>query len=478
MLTDDLLQQRYIKHLLRMIELADNEVRRTVNDEKIAPLARMYADMYRACLHDFCEVYKRDITKGFKDLEKSGHLELITTAATHCFLPLYQQYTTATDMQIHTAVLSHGRVFGTNPSGIWLPECGYFPGLERHLKRSGISYFFTAAHGVLFSRPRAPWGVYTPIECANRVMAFGRDIPSSHAVWSSQDGYPGDVSYRDFYRDIGFDLSLELVRKWIHDGDTRISTGIKYYAITGETDEKNVYDPEAAGRKSREHADNFIYHRIKQVRKLETLMDRPPIVVCPYDIELFGHWWFEGLDWLEAVLRKLDESELSTTTPSDYLKLFPSNPKAEPSYSSWGNNGYAEVWLDASNDWIYPHVHKSIERMCELVERFPDEEGLKLRALNQAAREIMLAQASDWPFIMKTGTTVPYATKRVKEHVGNFTTIYEGMIRNAVNTEWLTKMERKNNLFGDIDYRVYGDSHRDDYRVSDSNSSPLISSRK
>ena len=228
MLNDELLQTRYIEYLLRMIDLADHEVRRTATHRDFAPVARMYARMYRECLHDFCEVYRNDITRGFRELQKSGHLELITTAATHCFFPLYQEYPSALDMQIHTAILSHGRTFGTNPDGFWLPECGYYPGLERHLKRNGIRYFFTAAHGVLFSRPRAPYGVYTPIQCANGVAAFGRDVPSSHAVWSSEDGYPGDISYRDFCRDIGFDLPLDYVRPWIHDDEIRISTGIKY----------------------------------------------------------------------------------------------------------------------------------------------------------------------------------------------------------------------------------------------------------
>ncbi len=462
MLTDPLLQTRYIEHLLRMIDLSDTEVRRTSGDADFEPLARMYAQMYRDCLHDFNEVYKRDITKGFRDLQKSGHLDLITTAATHCFLPLYEHYPKAIDVQINTAILSHGRTFGANPSGLWLPECGYFPGLERHLKRNGIEYFFTAAHAILFSRPRVPYGVYSPVSCPNGIHAFGRDVPSSHAVWSSEEGYPGDVSYRDFYRDIGFDLPLDYVRRWIHDGDIRIATGIKYYAITGAGGRKRPYRTDVAAKKVGEHAENFIYHRLKQVGKLRTLMDRPPIVVCPYDAELFGHWWFEGPLWLEAVLRGLVEhrSRLRLVTPKEYLEMYPENPRAVPSFSSWGNNGYAEVWLDASNDWIYPHVHKAIERMAELVERYPDEDGLKLRALNQAARELMLSQASDWPFIMKTGTTVPYATKRVKEHLANFATIYEGLRRNAVNTEWLTRMERKNNLFSDLDYRLFGDSQR------------------
>jgi 1,4-alpha-glucan branching enzyme len=105
--------------------------------------------------------------------------------------------------------------------------------------------------------------------------------------------------------------------------------------------------------------------------------------------------------------------------------------------------------------------------MCELVDRFPDESGLKERALNQAAREVLLSQASDWPFIMRAGTTVPYAVERVREHVHNFNTIYDALSRGNVGTEWLTTVERKNKLFPDIDYRVFRRlSKRDELAVT------------
>jgi 1,4-alpha-glucan branching enzyme len=96
--------------------------------------------------------------------------------------------------------------------------------------------------------------------------------------------------------------------------------------------------------------------------------------------------------------------------------------------------------------------------MQELIRRFPNETGLKERALNQAAREVLLSQASDWPFIMRAGTTVPYAVRRVKEHIYNFTTIYDALFRGTVSPEWLTRLERKNNIFPNIDYRIFNAS--------------------
>ena len=139
----------------------------------------------------------------------------------------------------------------------------------------------------------------------------------------------------------------------------------------------------------------------------------------------------------------------------DYLAAYPENQTTQPAFASWGDKGYGQVWLDGSNDWIYRHTHKLIERMQELVERFPDEKGLKERTLNQAAREVLLSQASDWPFIMKAGTMVPYARKSIKTHIHNFNYIYDSLSRNTIKTEWLTRLEKKDNIFPFLDYRIF-----------------------
>lgn len=457
MLADPLLQDRYVAHLHRLIELGEKELERNGGDSRFLPLSTMYLDLYRRNLSDFEERYRRNILTAFRGLEKEGRIEILTTAATHPFLPLFQQYPEVIDAQIKTAIISHGRHFGTRPKGFWLPECGYYPGLESFLKSSDLSYFFTAAHGILLADRKPKYGVYAPMQLPNKVMAFGRDYPSSEAVWNNDDGYPADVAYREFYRDIGYDLPLEYIGPYIHEPEVRVYTGYKYYAITGEGNEKQPYDPERARKKAADHARNFIYRRRQQMEKIGGLMDREPYIICPYDAELFGHWWFEGIAWLEELFRLVDAEDcgFSLMTPGDYLGKYPSSQEGTPSFSSWGNKGYAEVWLDGKNDWIYRHIHKAVERMVELVDRYPDESGLKERVLNQAAREVLLSMSSDWPFIMKTGTAVPYAEKRIREHLHNFNAIYENLCRNTVDTEWLTRVEKKNTIFPDIDYRLF-----------------------
>jgi len=458
MLRDELLQARYLEHLERLILLAEAEVKRTRSDAGLAPLARMYLQRFRECRELFSGKYGRSLLPSLAGLQKRGHLELITSCASHGFLPTLAPVPQAVRAQVAVAVRSHIRNFGDYPRGFWLPECGYYEGVESLLQEQDLRYTFLEAHGLLFASPRPRFGVYAPLACPNKVVAFARDPESARAVWSSEEGYPGDPVYREFYRDIGFELPLEDLQAFLAGGEVRVHTGIKYCAITSAGHEKATYNRQAALKRAEEHAEQFVRDPLHQAERLRSRMDRPPLLVCPYDAELFGHWWFEGPEWLEAVLRRLArlQDKLKLVTGSDYLDSHPEQQVGRPCFSSWGNRGYAEVWLESSNDWIYRHLHKLADRMMELSRRFPNEKGIRRRALNQAFREMLLAQSSDWAFIMKTGTTVPYAVQRTREHISNFNRIFSAVMENDIEQEWLLGLEARNNLFPEIDYRLFG----------------------
>jgi 1,4-alpha-glucan branching enzyme len=282
-------------------------------------------------------------------------------------------------------------------------------------------------------------------------------MESSKQVWSSVEGYPGDYFYREFYRDIGFDLEHDYIKPYIHPDGVRINTGIKYYRISGPTDQKEPYDPDAAREKAAAHAGNFMFNREKQAEYLYDALGRPPIIISPYDAELYGHWWFEGPQWLEFLIRKItfDQKSLRMVTPSEYLAENPKNQVLTPSMSSWGWKGYSEVWLQGTNDWVYRHLHKASRVMTELVRQHPHVHGLKRRALNQALRELLLAQSSDWAFIMATGTHVSYAQRRTKEHLLSFFKLADGVRADGVSEPFLRDLESRDNIFPDIDYRVH-----------------------
>jgi 1,4-alpha-glucan branching enzyme len=201
-----------------------------------------------------------------------------------------------------------------------------------------------------------------------------------------------------------------------------------------------------------------MFNRERQIEFLASRMGtRRPIVVAPYDAELFGHWWFEGPWFLEYLIRKSvhDQAVYRLATPSDYLRENPENQVCTPSQSSWGEGGYSSMWLDGSNDWIYRHLHQCADRMVDLAAQNGDPDDLRRRALNQAARELLLAQASDWAFIMKTGTMVDYAVRRTQEHVARFLRLDDQIRNGNIDERWLGWIEWRNNIFPEIDYRVY-----------------------
>jgi 1,4-alpha-glucan branching enzyme len=452
MLADPLLQSRYLGALERLMELAEKEVVRTRPDARFAPLAEMYRALF-ARIHDaYVRRFKRNLLEAFRQFQALGHIEIIASAATHAYLPLLAVNSSAVRAQIRVGVEHYRQIFGQSPNGFWLPECGYYPGLDGLLDEQGIRFTILETHGITRADRRPRYGVHAPIYCPSGVAAFGRDPDCSRQVWSASEGYPGDFDYREFYRDIGYDLDHDYIRPYIHADGTRRNTGIKYYRITGHGGRKEPYVPEWAERKAETHAEHFLFKGRKQVERLEKLMDRRPLLVAPYDAELFGHWWFEGPRWLDHFIRKTARQDMIRfTTLTEYLQSYPANQVATPSLSSWGYKGFNEVWLNGTNDWIYPLVHGASEMMEDLAARHQPSAGPTSRALNQAARELLLAQASDWAFMINSGTMGDYAARRVRGHLEHFHRLREQIESAAVDEECLKAIENGDNIFSGIE---------------------------
>jgi 1,4-alpha-glucan branching enzyme len=456
MLLDPLLQDRYQRHLNGLIELAEKEIHRTHWDRAYHELAWMYHHRF-SMLRETYFAYGRNVVGAFRKFQDLGRLEIITTAATHGLLPLLASHPPSVRAQILTARDHYQQCFGRNPRGIWLPECAYTDGVEVFLQEANIRWFIMDTHGILHARPRPRYGVFAPIFTQNGIAAFGRDLESSRQVWSKHEGYPGDSRYRDFYRDIGFDLDFDYVKPHLPSPDHRGFTGIKYYSISGGGEQKRIYDRGAALWAASSHAGHFLDSRITQIEKLSQILPRPPLVLAPYDAELFGHWWYEGPEFLDYFVRKAyyDQKTFTLITPEDYLRRHPTNQISTPSPSSWGEEGYLRVWLNEKNEWIYPHLQVAQERMTEMVRAIPNPTPLQERALKQAARELLLAQSSDWPFIMRTGTSPDYAKRRVKDHLLRFIALHDQLTSTQVDENWLREVEARDNLFPDVNPRYW-----------------------
>lgn len=462
MLTNRDLQQKYERRLIKLIELASKEVERTVHEHPTKhKMAKFYLHEFQNTLHLFRDVYDRNILNGFKEYMAKGYVDVITCNATHGYLPFMEQYPQAIRAQLEQAVKTYERHMGVKPRGIWLAECAYFPGLDRYLAEYGLEYFFVDSHGFWYADERPRYGVYRPVITPENVFVFARDPESSEQVWSAQLGYPGDSRYREFYRDIGFDREYDYIKPYIDPSGVRMNTGIKYHKITSKEvplDGKELYDIDEAIAVAQEHAKDFLRKKEIQTEHLLGLFDGlEPIIVAPFDAELFGHWWFEGPYFLEFFMREAAKSQkVRVVRACDVVDWVEKVQIVTPASSSWGANGYNEVWLNGTNDWIYLHLHEMVEKMTEMAKLHANgTDPLRQRVLNQMVRELLLAQSSDWAFIMTTRTSVDYAVNRTKTHVKRFLNLYEMLKSGNIDTGELERLEYVDDIFPDADYRMY-----------------------
>jgi len=287
-----------------------------------------------------------------------------------------------------------------------------------------------------------------------RVYVFGRDFYAAEDVAQMTR----DPSYLYYRRDQGFELPVDRVKTFLGSRGGRTGTGYKYWAAGEDGSGKILYRPGEAQEKAKNQAQAFLVSRLAKLKSAEKLMKESPLSLCAFEADSFGRFWHEGPLFIETLFREgAVNGEFQFMTPAEYLcKLEGGNLQTlKPEFSSWGPNGYAETWLDASNDWMYRHAMRALDRMVEIAERFPDSSGLKERALNQAAREILLAFASDWSKMLYKQESVDYAHSRIENSLRNFTTIYEALGSNYISTEWLTQLERRHNIFPNINYRVF-----------------------
>ncbi len=392
-----------------------------------------------------------DLIERFKNLNLTGNLDILTCAATHGYLPILRENPETVLGQINTAIRSHEIILGTRPLGIWLPECAYYENLDEILVNCGIRYAVLDGHGILNGSPRPKYGVYAPICSKKGVAFFGRDNESTLPVWSSREGYPGNPVYREFHKDLGWELSSsELQKKGI---STSRPLGLKFHRITnnkGSLGKKEFYLQDEAIKKVEEHAENYLLSRSKQLKNLSLSSSFEPLLIAPFDAELFGHWWYEGPKFIENILKKSKKYSIKLTNLKEILLQKPNLQICDPSPSSWGQGGFHKYWLNDKNAWIVPKITKAGSVFVELSSRkFND--NFSIRLLKQAARELLLSESSDWSFILKAGTTTELAKERIDRHLFRFWKLIE-MLENKsiIDHKFLKDIEEEDNIFPHI----------------------------
>jgi len=453
MLADRLLRDRYLDYLARLAQLCE----RLAADQRIDPeqrkLTLFYAQRLARIRAFYVDELEGDLIAAWGDLADSGMVELITTAATHGYLPLLRSRPAAVRAQLRVAWDHFRDSLGRAPAGLWLPECGYYSGLEREVSAAGFRYFVLDAHGLQNAWPRPRHGVYAPVSAHGSVAVFGRDPDSTREVWCPDTGFPGHPLYREYHRDLGYEGDSALLEDFLPPGVTSAPTGLKYHRITGGRGPKVLYDPVAARERAMQDAHLFVGRRCRRLESL-AVDSRPPIVVAPYDAELFGHWWFEGPTFLDGVIRCLDWAPaIRAVTLGEHLDSYGTAGDTQPATSSWGERGYNDAWLRPDTDWVFLHLHQAAGELGELTQVFEgmSDTGRTARLLRQAARSLLLAQSSDWTFLMGRGAGSAYAESRLCEQLSRVRFLIGALRGNGIREEQLAALETIDNLFPNLD---------------------------
>jgi 1,4-alpha-glucan branching enzyme len=490
-LDDKLILEHFRIYIEDKIKRAAGDIARFEKESNghLAYLARYYREYYQNLLNTFENRFGGRIIGPLKILQDEGNLEILTSAATHAYLPLLERDSSVYG-QLRTGTEAYRRHFGRSPRGIWLPECGYRPaiyagtgsqsyrkpGFEYFLANLGIGLFFAETHTIEGGEPVGkatgaiigPYGdiprryvvpladykeptmktTFLPYwvqstEPSVDVAVVGRNNRTGMQVWSADWGYPGDFDYREFHKKDGV-------------------SGLQYWRVTNalrDLGDKDYYYPDWAAGKVEQHASHFVTLVTEMVADFYSQNQKQGIVAAAYDTELFGHWWFEGVTWVKQVLKQLATSEtVELTTASDYIEKHPPEDVLALKEGSWGQAGNHFTWLNTDTEWMWPLIHNAEIKMEQLVVKYPEAKGENARHLNQAARELLLLESSDWPFLITTGQAREYAIKRFQEHVERFETLADIALTGKINAaaqDYYHEVYELDNIFPDIDYRNF-----------------------
>jgi len=494
-LTEQLADAQVLEHLelylQEKIAAAEKDITRfqQAQEPHLEHLARFYRDWYTRTRDTFHGRFGGDIVGAFRRLQDGGYVEIITSAATHGYLPLLSQDSSIYG-QLRAGVESYQQHYGREPRAIWLPECAYRPayiaddgqvrpGIESFLAELDLGCFFSETHTIEGGRPVGkaagdaigPYGdivrryviptsaampqtkattyqpYYVPLtiiggEQHSGVAVIGRNNRTGMQVWSADWGYPGDYDYREFHKKDG-------------------TSGLQYWRVSGtrvDLAQKDYYHPDWAQYKVGEHARHFSWLVQDLIQSYHAESGKFGIIAANYDTELFGHWWFEGVDWIREVLRALSQSEVvELTTASDYLDAHPPGDVLALPEGSWGMGGGHWTWDNTDTHWMWQPIHTAERWMESLVRRFPAAEGDSLAVLNQIARELLLLQSSDWPFLVTTGQAREYAIQRFSEHVDRFERL-TGLAeagRMEEGAALAAELYERDKVFPTVDYRWF-----------------------
>ncbi|MDR1468566.1 MAG: DUF1957 domain-containing protein [Spirochaetaceae bacterium] len=454
---------RYLKYLDRQIAFGKKEGTRSMESEPLAALVNGYLEHF-VQTKKYLEKKDYNILEMFRHFSRSGNIELLASPATDCYLPFYTSYPEVIRAQLSASLSSAKKFLGDEPAGLWLTDMAYCAELDDPILDYTFNYTVVDTHGLLLAEPPPSAGSFYPVRTKKGLFVFARDFYLSKML-REIDG----ECYRDNARDAGYELPREAVARFCGAEGERNPTGYKYWfrsRLSGCV-QGIYYNAEKACKEAANAAKDYVSTCEARLEKAVAALggERRPFSIIAVDSDTFGRNWIEGSSFLESFFREMHARKgVELTTPYAFLNRLkneaPNKNNAAlletvtPLSSSCGVMGYAETVLDSSNDWIYRHIFRAVERMVEIAERF-DDSGIRERFLNQAAHELLLSQSALLAVMLSDGSNAAFAKTEIEEHLKNFTAIYESLGHNFMSAKWLSYLEERDYVFPELNYRMF-----------------------
>ncbi|OHB74584.1 MAG: hypothetical protein A2Z25_16380 [Planctomycetes bacterium RBG_16_55_9] len=434
--------------------LTDRRAFEQIAQSHPAWLANRWEKFYQDLSEQFVRI-GRDIPAAFREWTRAGAVELLTSAATHGYMPLLLE-DSSIRAQLRAGLNSSQRILGFRPEGIWFPEGAYRPagrwtpatewgnpdwrrGIDELAAEEGLAYFFVDDHLLTHSGGIERPSVHQPVWVdgnggrAPSMAAFARDPHICKQVWCGFVGYPADGAYLEFHK---------------RHGPRR---GLRYWKVTDRKSDlgsKHFYYPDDVPGRIYEQAQHFCREVKRRLHEYKQQTGKHGVVVACFDAELFGHWWFEGPAFLKDVLLTLSaEADVELRTAGDFLSSFKLEQSAHLPAGSWGEGGDHRVWACEQVKWLWEIEYRCETLFGKLTYHLPWRQNPELRTiLQKAGRELLLLQASDWPFVITRKQAPDYGIKRFIQHVDRFDTFTDMAERLAEDPRYLSGLDKVQKL--------------------------------
>ena len=448
MITSPAAAERFDQYLQKRWECTQKELSRQVQNPEVLPLAQHFAAKVQQRIKLFRERYQGRVLATINRLIHCGNLEILAASATGAYLPLLGPSPLLAEGQIKVGCSSYIKYFHSQPRGYWSFAGGYTPDIDALLIKEGLRYTLVSPLSLLGAFPRPQAASFRPIQTPSGLTVFAGDIEASMDLLQPRTGFIYSPEYlqtepqpadRGALSDTEFDTALTSIQS--------------YYNRTRTGEHRQLYNFQQAVSSAKFQAQTFVENRRRQTGWAAQKMGFPAVITLPLTAEMFGQSWYEGIVWLEEVLRLLAEPEtgLQSSHFSSLCHLEPMQ-QCTPNSGSVSRGSFNANWLNEKTAWIYKHIYLAGQRLLKMTKIGHQRDDFKRRLINQAVRELMLAQSSDWPTLLSNDLDSRRARKEVRRRLVSFHKLFDDFREGRVDEDGLRKLEERCPIFPDLNY--------------------------